>query len=109
MSRPSLDRPALAYRPVGQGQDGRPVFSQEPVNVWLMLTAASASAVSAGGIEDAVGDLRCIMRTGEVGIGWRVKMDGHRYEVEGAAPARQWDRRAFEVVTLRLIRSRSDG
>ena len=99
----------MAFRPIGYEPDGRPKFASDARNVWLMLVSAAAASIEAGTVDEAVGDIRCIMRSGEVEPGWRIELDGRNYEVEGAAPARQWDRRAFDVVSLRLIRSTRNG
>ena len=105
MDRPNLNRPALAHRPLGQQPDGRPKFATAGRKVWLMLLGTSGAAAAVGGQEVPYEDVRCIMRSGEVGLGWRMEFEGQTYQVERVSPARQWDPRAFSEVGLRLIRS----
>lgn len=105
MARPNLDRPASAHRPLGQQADGRPKFATAGRKVWLMLLGSSGAAAAVGGQEVPYEDVRCIMRSGEVGLGWRMVFEGQTYQVERVSPARQWDARAFSEVGLSLIRS----
>ena len=105
MARPNLDRPALAHRPLGQDAEGKQKFASAPRKVWLMLLGSSGASAAIGGQEVPYEDVRCIMRRGEVGLGWRIAFEGQTYQVERVSPARQWDARAFSEVGLRLIRS----
>ena len=105
MDRPNLNRPASARRPIGQQEDGRPKYTTATRKVWLMLLGSSGASAAIGGQEVPYEDLRCIMRNGEVGLGWPIDFEGQAYIVERVSPARQWDARAFSEVGLRLIRS----
>lgn len=105
MARPNLNRPATALRPIGQLADGRPKFATAGRKVWLMLLGSSGASADVGGQAVPYEDIRCIMRNGEVGLGWRIEFDGQSYQVERVSPARQWNARAFSEIGLRLIRS----